>query len=205
MARTDQRVRRVLVTVAALACIAPAYAATKHKKHSAPVAQLPEMPVYTVPDPSTYGRSEHVQIMGSPSIEVTANLDMKAKHSTLYAQDFKYFVHEGDMWVSFLIDNGRVLSGSRVTLQRQILKDEQVRKKGGGMMHEPWVAMDLCVGHHRLPVTLMLADRSGYTAPLRLGRADIQTIGSVDPSLQFTAPPTCDTPPPSASSVAAPQ
>jgi hypothetical protein len=167
------------------------------KPHAPPVDLFPAMPV-TRPDAQTVlGHSEHVAIMdGQNSLEVTGDLDPRQDHSTLYVDDMKYYVSDGDMWVSFVVNSGTVLSGKRLTLQRKVLRDQHVKERGGGIMHRPWVEVSLCLGKHLLPVTLALADRSAYTAQLRLGRGDIDKVGRVDPALQFTAQPDC--PPPAA-------
>ncbi|GAC1619461.1 MAG: hypothetical protein NVS9B10_00180 [Nevskia sp.] len=149
----------------------------------------------------TYGRLEHVRVMGAASIEVTARLDGAGAASSLHAVDVKYFQRDSDTWVRFTIDNGSVLPGSRVTLERRIVKDVKLRQKGGGVEHRPLVEVELCVGDRSFKSMLSVSDRTGYTAPLRLGSEDLAQLGPVDDARQYTHEPSCkpaETPPPAA-------
>jgi hypothetical protein len=150
-----------------------------------------------------YGGQEHVRIGDSPAIQITADLDSAARQSLVYATGISYFTKEGDLWVSFVLDNGSVLPGSRTTLKRKVLKDQHVRERGGGVGHEPLVAIDVCIGSVTLPIQVVVKRRSGYLSPLRLGRQDIERLGGVDPSLKFTAPPECASPSPAPSAAQA--
>lgn len=139
----------------------------------------------------TYGRLEHVRVMGAASIEVTAKLDGRDSASSLYAYNVKYFQKDGDTWVRFTVDNGSVLPGSRVTLERKVLKDTRHKQNGGGVEHRPLVSLDLCLGDRSFTSTLSVADRTGYTAPLLLGTTDLASLGTVDADRQFTREPAC--------------
>lgn len=134
----------------------------------------------------TYGRQERVRVMSAPPIEVVAKLDTGADRSALNAVDVKYFLRDGDTWARFVIDNGSVLPGNRVTVERLVLKDVKVRQRGGGIEHRPVVALEFCVGDRLLKSELNLSDRTGYTAPLLIGRSDLEKLGSVDVSREFT-------------------
>ncbi len=138
-----------------------------------------------------YGRSEHVAIVGAAKIEVVARLDTGADSSALHAVNVKYFSRDGATWVRFTIDNGSVLAGSRVTLERPVLKDVKVRQKGGGIEHRPLVEVDLCIGARQFRSKLNLSDRTGYTAPLLIGTTEMAQLGSVDEARQFTQEPSC--------------
>ena len=177
---------------------------TTPKLPSAPSA-VPTLPVApssstgaTPPPPvlNLYGRSERVRIGDSPAIQIVARLDDAVKTSSLYASSTSYFTKDGDLWVSFVIDNGSVLPGNRTAIQRKVLKDQRVRARGGGIGHQPLVAVDICVGNTTLPLYVTLLPRSGYTAPLRIGHDDIARIGGVDPTREFTTEPGCVAPEP---------
>lgn len=139
----------------------------------------------------TYGRLEHVRVVGDFSLEVTARLDPSAAGSSLQAVDVKYFQREGATWVRFTIDNGSVLPGSRITLEKRVLRDERVRQKGGGVEHRPQIELPLCIGDRRLELRLALLERSSYTAPLLIGGSDLAPLGSVDAGRQFMHEPSC--------------
>jgi len=201
--------KRVLMAIAvftAAVCATPSPAASKSAwpttpklPAAPPVTALPVAPSLTSAPPpllTTYGGSEHVRIGESPAIQITADLDPGAKQSLLYATGISYFMKEGDLWVGFTIDNGSVLPGNRTTLKRKILKDQHVRERGGGIGHEPLVAVDICIGTVTLPVQVTVKQRTGYISPLRLSRVDIDRLGAVDPVLKFTEPPECAVPQP---------
>lgn len=139
----------------------------------------------------TYGQLEHVKVMSTTPIEITAKLDPGADHSSLRTDDLKYFQRDGDTWARFVIDNGSVLRGNRVTLERRIIKDVKVPQRGGGVEHQPLVALELCIGNRSFTSTLNVSDRRGYTAPLVLGAGDLSQIGAVDDTRQFTQEPAC--------------
>ena len=139
----------------------------------------------------TYGRQERVRVMSVPPIEVVAKLDTGADRTSLNAVDIKYFLRDGDTWARFTIDNGSVLPGNRVTVERVVIRDVKLRQRGGGVEHRPVVAMDLCVGDRLLKAELHLSDRRGYTAPLLIGRSELEKLGSVDVSREFTHDASC--------------
>ncbi len=139
----------------------------------------------------TYGRSERVRVLGNPGIEVSSRLEPEAKGSSLRAINVKYFNRDGGTWVRFTIDNGSVLPGSRVTLERPVLKDVKLKQRDGGVEHRAQIALALCVGRTVLETTLMVSDRSGYTAPLTIGGNDVRRLGAVDPGREYTIEPNC--------------
>lgn len=142
----------------------------------------------------TYGRHERVQVLATVGIEIDSRLDPAAATSTLRAVDVKYFNKDGGMWVRFTIDNGGVLPGSRLTVERPVLKDVRVRQRDGSVEHRPTIELPLCVGRARLDTRLSLSDRSNYTAPLTLGAADIAKLGAVDAAREYTVEPMCEQP-----------
>lgn len=194
-----------LTILLGLAVAGSAVAAAGTKGGHQPIELLPAAPISRPDAQTVLGHAEKVAVFdGNKSVEVIGNLEAKEARSTLYVADMKYFIREGDQWVNFIVDNGHVLSHERLTLERKVLRDEHVKERGGGFQHRPWVEVTLCVGKHSLPVQVALADRSTYTAQLKLGAADIDKIGRVDPTLQYTAQPDCaaPTPPPSAAASA---
>lgn len=155
------------------------------------LAALAVLATAAVARADTYGRLEHVRVVADFTIEVTARLEPSAPGSTLQAVDVKYFQREGGTWVRFTIDNGSVLPGSRITLEKRVLRDERVRQKGGGVEHRPQIELPLCIGDRRLDVRLALLERSSYTAPLLIGASEIAQLGAVDAGRQFMHEPSC--------------
>ena len=148
------------------------------------------------PQRPSYGRQEHVRVVGPTPIEVIGALDPSAEYSVLNAEDIKYFQRNGDMWVRFTVDNGSVLQGNHIVLERPVLKDFKVRQRDGGYEHQPRVAIDLCLGVQAFSTEVRLIERDDYTAPLLLGQPDLAKLGSVDRQRQFTQEPRCIAPQP---------
>jgi hypothetical protein len=172
----------------------PPQASTPPSSAEPPAAAAPSSLTAPASLRTTYGAQEHVRIGDSPAIQITADLDAAARQSLVYATGISYFMKEGDLWVSFVLDNGSVLPGNRTMLKRKVLKDQHVRERGGGVGHVPLVAIDICIGTVTLPIQVAVKPRSGYVSPLRLSRQDIDRLGGVDPSLKFTGPPECAAP-----------
>jgi|GEM_PF-3104204 len=139
----------------------------------------------------TYGKLEHVRVMDLSTIEVTAKLDSGAGSTSLHAVNVKYFQRDGDTWVRFTVDNGSVLPGNHLTLERLVLKDVKVKQPGGGIEHRPIVEVDLCLGDRSFKSKLSVTDRTGYTAPLLIGTEELAKLGSVDTARQYTHEPSC--------------
>ena len=140
----------------------------------------------------TYGRHERVRVLATLGIEVDSRLDPAAATSTLRGLDVKYFNRQGGMWVRFVIDNGSVLPGSRLTVERPVIKDQTIRQRDGSVEHRPLIELPLCIGRVRIDAKLSLSDRSTYTAPLTLGAAEIAKLGAVDPARAYTIEPACE-------------
>ncbi|MCX7072531.1 MAG: RimK/LysX family protein [Gammaproteobacteria bacterium] len=139
----------------------------------------------------TYGRHERVRVQATPGIEIVGRLDPAAPASLLAARDVKYFNRQGGMWVRFTIDNGGVLAGSRLTLERPLIRDQKLRQRDGSIEHRPLVALALCIGRAPIEAALSLSERSGYTAPLVLGAPEIARLGAVDAAREYTIEPSC--------------
>jgi len=138
-----------------------------------------------------YGRHERVRVLASVGIEVDTRLDPSAGGSTLRATEVKYFNRGGDTWVRFVIDNGSVLPGSRVPVERPVLKDSRVRSRDGSIEHRPIVSLPLCLGRTRLETRVSVTERSGYTEPLTLGGPALAGLGRIDAGREYTVEPNC--------------
>jgi len=144
----------------------------------------------------SYGRQEHVRVVGPTPVEVIAALEPGAEYSILNAVGIKYYQHESATWVRFTVDNGSVLPGNRAVLERPVLKDYKVHQRDGGYEHQPEVSIELCLGVQNFTTAVRLVERQGYTAPLLLAQPDLAHLGSVDKQRQFTQEPRCIPPQP---------
>lgn len=138
-----------------------------------------------------YGAMERVKVVDATPIEVVARLDVGAPEALLNAVEIKYFQRDTATWVRFTIDNGSVLPGKRITLERPVLKDNHVRQRDGSIAHEPEIQLELCVGVEDFTTDVRLVTRSGYTPPMRLGQPQLQKLGAVDAKRRFTQDPRC--------------
>jgi len=136
---------------------------------------------------------EHVRILDDQPIEVTALLDVKARHSVLKVTSLKYVLHDNGPWVRFGVDSGDVVTLQQVRLDQPILHNHEVHMRGGSVRHEPVVALDICVGNQRLSVPFTLKIRQNYTPPMILSAAQITKLGTVDADAKFLREPNCST------------
>lgn len=154
-------------------------------------AALGFLAMSAVAQAESYGRHERVRVLASVGIEVDARLDPSAAGSTLRAAEVKYFNRGGGTWVRFVIDNGGVLSGSRVPIERPVLKDSKVRQRDGSTEHRPIVTLPLCLGRTRIETLVSVTERSGYTEPLTLGGKALAGLGRIDAGREYTVEPSC--------------
>jgi len=138
-----------------------------------------------------YGHLERAVVVGSPSIEVQAQLSGGGDATVLLVNDIKYASGEGGMMVHFTIDNGEVMPGRTVNVSLPLLQDQHVRDRDGGVVHHPIVAMNFCIGTHAFGSNVTLEPRTGYTPPLVLGKADAAQFGATDPLKKNTIDAEC--------------
>jgi len=149
----------------------------------------------TEPPPRTnYGHQEHVRVVEATPIEVITILDPSLSYSVLNAGGIKYFQRDSAMWARFTIDNGSVVPGTRITLERPVIVDNKVAQLDGSVGHQPRVAIELCLGVQDFKTDVRLVERNGYTPPLILGKAALESLGTVDEQRQFTQEPRCVAP-----------
>jgi len=144
--------------------------------------------------PHVYGRIEHALVTGSPSIEIEAQLDGGGDTTVLLANDIKYASGEGGMYVHFSIDNGEVVTGKTVNLALPVLKDQHVHDRDGAVVHHPIVAMNFCIGNHAFSSNVTLEQRTTYTPPLILSKADAAQFAPIDPAKKNTGDASCAAP-----------
>lgn len=143
----------------------------------------------------SFGRLEHVRVYSAYStVDLIAKLDTGAERSALGVDDLKYFLREGETWVRFTLDNGSVLPGNRMTLERPVIEDVRIKLKGGGREHRPLVELTLCIADQQFKTEVSLSDRTDYTAPMQIGLPELRKLGSVDVAHQFTHEPSCAPP-----------
>ncbi|HSW11561.1 MAG TPA: RimK/LysX family protein [Solimonas sp.] len=135
--------------------------------------------------PPRYGWLERVRIETLARwMEVEAKLDTGADISSLHAADVELFEREGQNWLRFRINDE--------VLEQPVARRVRIRQKNGAEPQERWVVtLDLCIGQTALQADFSLADRSGFSTPVLLGRDVLERLGAVDPGQRYTAEPNC--------------
>jgi len=124
-----------------------------------------------------------------PGIEVEAKLDTGAETSSLDARVIKRFRKEGKRWVRFaIIDRD---SGKEFILVRKRIRTIGVIQHEGTNQTRPVVALEICVGGHRMETEVSLVDRSEFNYSLLLGRSALSDFALVDPGNVFLGQPGC--------------
>ncbi len=159
-----------------------------------PVAML-ALAAATCAQADTYGGKERVRVINQPPLEIVARLDRGSDGSSLSALDVKYFMRDGKTWTRFTIDNGSVLPGNHISVERQVLRDLKIRQRNGGVEHQPLIQLSFCLGDRVIDAKVTVSDRSDYTVPLVIGRSELDKLGAVDESRQFTQNARCTAPP----------
>lgn len=135
-----------------------------------------------------YGWMERVRIDTLARwMEVEAKLDTGADISSLHAEQIELFEREGQNWLRFRIGED--------ALEQPVARRVHIKQKGGAEAQERWVVtLGLCIGQTALQADFSLADRSGFTTPVLLGRDVLEQLGPVDPALRYSVEPNCAVP-----------
>lgn len=146
------------------------------------------------------GWKERVRI---PAYGVTleATNDTGAQSSSLHAEDIRSFEKDGEAWVRFELvtrdgedgesdDDG---DGDNHTLQASalVVDDVLIKRKRGEALRRHVIRLGLCMGHIYREVEVNLADRSGYSTRLLVGRDFLEGRALVDSDVTFTQEPAC--------------
>jgi len=174
---------RLAVTLAGL--LAAAAATADPAAAPAPAASAP------APAPHSYGRIERAYVQTGLGIEVPTQLDGGGEITVLKVNDIKYAHGEGGMFVQFVIDNGRVVSGRTVKEDLPVLQDQHKHERLGGVEHRPIVQMAFCIGDRAFTTTVALEKREDYNPPLVLSKVDAAQFAPLDPQKKNTIDPSC--------------
>lgn len=121
-------------------------------------------------------------------ILLKAKMDTGARTSALYAHGIQRYEHNGAPWVRFdVLEPG----GKADHFDRPVVREVKIRRRGGGLIKRPVVELGLCIGSHYEKAQVDLADRSGFTYPLLVGRLFLQRGFLVDPQHTLLTRPHC--------------
>lgn len=134
-----------------------------------------------------YGYLEWVQLTEA-GIKLKAKLDTGADNSSIHAPGYDLFKKKGKNWVRFTIegDNGQVAE-----FEKPVIRTAHIEHRTGPNASRPVVMMTLCLGDRQETVEVNLADRSGLTYPMLIGRSLLERGILVNSSGKFTTVPKC--------------
>ncbi|MBY0354362.1 MAG: RimK/LysX family protein [Rickettsiales bacterium] len=152
---------------------------------------LSAAPVKSKPRP-VVGWVEKV-MLEDVSITLKARMDTGAGLSSVDAEIVQLIPSEGKGKPERTIFQVKDEHGETKTLERDIVKWINIKKKGAdGFIRRPVVRMDFCLGGKKIEGRVNLAERSGFLYPLLIGRNILKTGDFlIDPTRTFTHKPGC--------------
>ncbi|MGD8567595.1 MAG: RimK/LysX family protein [Gammaproteobacteria bacterium] len=144
------------------------------------------LPLDAAADTRVIGWIEKVKL--DDGLIITAKIDTGARHSSLNVKDHKLFRKKGESWIRFPVTG---TNGKTVTIERQIIRYADVKRKGYRAQRRPVVQMAYCLADVSKMVEVNLVDRTQFKYPMLVGRSFLRDDFVVDPSITFTIDPTC--------------
>ncbi|MCK8515462.1 RimK/LysX family protein [Methylonatrum kenyense] len=132
------------------------------------------------------GWIETVQLQAG-GFAVDAKLDTGADNSSLNAPEVEEFEKDGDTWVRFTVGNGE---DEEATFEKPLHRTARIRS-ASGTSERPVVKMEICLGNTVREVEVNLADRSGLSYQMLIGRSFMKDHILVDSGSKYTAEPNC--------------
>ena len=130
-----------------------------------PVRALAEPPA-TVDGMLIAGYFESAIIAEVP-FRMRAKLDTGADTTAIHSARTAILERDDARQVRFVVTGSR---GRSVTLERRLVRMSVVRNLDGPSLERPVVMLEICVGTVRRLVEVSLADRTGFSTPLLIGR-----------------------------------
>jgi hypothetical protein len=129
-------------------------------------------------------------------IELAAKNDTGAESASLHAENIEEFEKDGDTWYRFEIvvqeqDNDEGKERKTIEWEAPSSGYVLIKQKGAPSKKRPMIELDLCMGHVHRRVEVNLADRSGFSTRLLLGREFLRGAALVDSSESFMREPLC--------------
>ncbi len=139
---------------------------------------------------------ENVRLMGylenamivEANIVMEAKLDTGADNSSVHAPDRELFEKNGEQWVRFTIEGSK---RGRAELEKKVERIARIEQRVGVNAERPVVFMSLCLGDVEHIVEVNLADRTGLSYPMLIGRSFLEKGVLVNSSDKFTVEPSC--------------
>lgn len=133
------------------------------------------------------GWLERISVEGGRLI-LHAKIDTGADSCSLHVTEFEPYKKDGKRWVRFKVMNK---SGESVFMDRRVTRVARIKSTETESQRRYFVKMGVCLGNVYKEVQVNLVDRSGFNFHMLVGRNFLKGTFIVDPSLQYTAEPSC--------------
>ena len=121
-------------------------------------------------------------------LAIKAKMDTGADLTSIHAVNVQKYKKDGRDWVRFTVDTG----ARRMRFRRVVERIVRIHRAGVSMIDRPVVRLNLCIaGYHKL-AEVNLANRTGMSTPLLVGRSFMKAGGLViDSGQQYVGRPVC--------------
>lgn len=135
----------------------------------------------------TFGYLENVRV-GPTDLLMRAKLDTGADTSSLGYSKIEHFERDGAKWVRVQVTN---IEGKSFDIERRVLRISTIKRHQAPSIDRPVVRVSMCLGGIHKITEVSLADRSGFSVPILIGRSFLAGTAIVDSSREYTASPQC--------------
>ena len=125
-------------------------------------------------------------------IAIHAKLDTGADISSINADDISEFEKNKKKWVRFTVRNR---FGEQVKLERPIKRYALIKQHGLKAQKRAVIRLGICMAGSYMEEEVNLVNRSKFTTQMLVGRSFLAGTVIVDPSLTYTADPSCQNAP----------
>lgn len=115
-------------------------------------------------------------------VAIPAKLDSGANSSSINAPRYKVFKRARQYWVRFSISNR---PGQRLALEAPIDRYVTIRRAGAKKVSRPIVKIDMCIGGQSAVSEFTLADRTGQSYQVLVGRKFLKGRLLVDSGAKY--------------------
>ena len=115
-------------------------------------------------------------------------MDTGADSTSIHALNIEKYKKDGRNWVRFTVDTGN----RRMIFRRVVERIARIRRAGTTIVERPVVRLNLCIAGYNKLAEVNLANRTGMSTPLLVGRAFMKTGGLViDSGQKYVGRPVC--------------
>lgn len=115
-------------------------------------------------------------------------VDTGARTSSLNAQEIEYIKRGNAQFVRFSITNRK---NKTATFERRVVRQVRIKEIGRPSQRRPVIILGLCVGSVFRNTEVSLADRTGFSYQILVGRKFMSQRIVVDPAHKYMVEPSC--------------